>query len=89
MARVASHVASSRFCGLCGSVAAFAIIAPVRAGAFDQGLNQRGLGQVPPVFLRHLRLHRLHLEPGRIEDVGVIAPPGFLQPVLGRRFRPG
>ena len=56
------------------------------SGAGDQRFNQRGLRQVPPIFLRHLGLHRLHLEPGRIEDAGVIAPPGFLQPVLGRRL---
>ena len=55
-------------------------------GILDQGFNDRGLGQVPPVFLRHLRLHRLHLQPRRIEDAGVVAPPGFLQPVFARRL---
>src|SRR5690606_1219984 len=32
--------------------------------------NERGLRQVPPVFLRHLRLHRLHPEARRVEDAG-------------------
>ena len=78
---------SRRFCALCGSVAALAIMALGGAsGACDQRFNQRGLRQVPPVFLRHFVLHRLHLQPGRIEDAGVIAPPGFLQPVFGRRL---
>ena len=55
-------------------------------GAFDQRLNQRSLRQVPPISLRHFGLHGLHLQPRRIEDAGVIAPPGFLQPILGRRL---
>ena len=85
--RVSSAGRSSRFCGLCGSVAA---LRDHRAGgapgAFDQGFNQRGLRQVPPVLLRHLVLHRLHLQPRRVEDAGVVAPPGFLQAVGGRRL---
>ena len=54
-------------------------------GAGDQRLNQRGLRQVPPIFLRHLGLHRFHLQPRRIEDAGVVTQPGFLQPVFRRR----
>ena len=45
--------------------------------------DQTRLGQVLPVFFRHLRLHRLHLEAGGIEDVGIIDAPK----VVGRVFR--
>ena len=67
---------SNRFWALCGSLG---IACDHRAGearrVLDQGSNDRRLGQVPPVLLRHFRLHRLHLQPGRIEDAGVVAPP--------------
>ena len=55
-------------------------------GHLGQRLNQRSFGEVPPVFLRHLRLHGLRLQPRRIEDAGVVAAPDVFDSVLGRRF---
>jgi len=40
------------------------------------------LRRVPPSLL----FHRFQCRPRRIENARVMAPPGFLQPVLGRRF---
>ena len=53
----------------------------------DHSGNERRLGKVPPIFLRHLGLHRLHLEPRRIEDVLEIGQPQRLRTVLGRKRR--
>ena len=53
----------------------------------DQIRNQRCLGQVLPVFLRHLAGHRIDLQPRRVEDAGVIGLPRRLQRVRPRRLR--
>ncbi|EZQ16264.1 hypothetical protein CF98_42075 [Halopseudomonas bauzanensis] len=44
-------------------------------GTGDECGNQGGLGKILPVFFRHLRLHRLHLEPCRVEDGGIVGAP--------------
>ena len=54
-------------------------------GAGDHAGNERSLGKVAPVFLRHLGLHRLHLEPRRVEDRAEIGAPQVLGAVIGRR----
>src|SRR5882724_7537211 len=55
---------------------------------FPRGTNLKCFTALP-VLLRHFLFHRFHFQPRRIENAGVIAPPGLLQPVLGRRFRLG
>ncbi len=54
------------------------------AGGADQGRDQRRLGQVLPIFDRHLALHRIDLQTRRVEDVGVIGAPVLFGRVLGR-----
>ena len=69
---------SRRCCDLCGDRRGILDhLLGGASGAGDQRLNHRSLRQVPPVFLRHLRLHGLHLQPRRIEDAGVIAAARF------------
>ena len=47
--------------------------------------DERRFGQIAPVFLRHLLLHRLRLEASRVEDVLVIGAPELLGGVFRRR----
>ena len=55
-------------------------------GASYQPRNERRLGKVPPIFLRHLLLHCLCFQARRVEDVCVIGAPKFLGGVPGRRI---
>ena len=54
-------------------------------GLAHQRGDERALGQVLPVAHRHLALHRAHLEPGGIEDAGVIRAPVVLDRIAARR----
>ena len=54
-------------------------------GASYQPRNERRLGKVPPISLRHFLLHCLCLQARRVEDVCVIGAPKFLGGVLGWR----
>ena len=79
--------AASRHCspGL-GAARRRAIISLSRACApAISAPNERGLGQVPPIFLRHLLQHRADLEPRRIEDRRIIGPPHLLDRIARRR----
>ena len=56
-----------------------------RLRARDQVGDQRRFGQVAPIFLGHFRQHRPGLEPGRVEDRGIIAfPQGLDRVAIGR-----
>ena len=54
-----------------------------RLCARDQIGNGPSLRHVPPVFLRHLGLHRLHLQSGRVEDAAEVRRPQSLGRVVG------
>jgi hypothetical protein len=60
---------SGRFCDLCGSVAALAIVASVAGSApAVRGLIIEASGRFRQyLFLGHLGLHGLHLQPGRMK----------------------
>ena len=53
----------------------------------EERRDQRRFRQVPPIFLRHLGLHRVHFHARRIENVCVIRQPERLDVVLCRRLR--
>ena len=56
-----------------------------RLRARDQVGDERRFGQVAPIFLGHFRQHRPGLEPGRVEDRGIIAfPQGLDRVAIGR-----
>ena len=59
------------------------------ARARDQRLNERGLGHVAPIFLRHFLEHRADLEPRRIEDGRVIGLPHRLERIAAGRLGAG
>lgn len=47
----------------------------------DEFLDGFCFGQVLPVFLGHLGLHRFYLEAGRVEDVAVVGFPKLIEGV--------
>ncbi len=51
----------------------------------DEVRDGRGLGQVAPVLLRHLRAHRVGVRPGRVERALVVAAPARLERIARRR----
>jgi hypothetical protein len=59
--------------------------APRRGG--DEVGNERGLRQVAPEALRHLRAHGVRIDPRRIEHAAVVAAPQAFERVVRRRLR--
>lgn len=53
-------------------------------GVAHQAWQQSGFRQVAPVLGRHLLHHHPRVEPGRIEDAGVVGLPQRLACILGR-----